>query len=371
MENKNAYQAQLFSNRLAKNYRQLKKWARKNRISCWRLYDRDIPEVPLCLDLYTFLPDEIDSKIEAARYYQELNAAISENSPQAESMVREELERTFIHMYLYERPYDKPEEEEELWLGEMQKAAAEVLSVRPENIIVKRRRHQTENKTRSQYNRMESSRSVTGTVMEQGQLFSVNLTDYIDSGLFFDHRPLRSTVRSQCGAKRVLNLFCYTGAFSVYSAEGGASYVESVDMSNTYMDWARRNMELNGFCDRKKYAYTAGDAVKFLSEREKELKDRNEEKFDIIILDPPTFSNSKKTDTLLDINRDWPMLVKKCTALLSDRGILYFSTNSRKLVFDDKKLPENYAAKEITAQTIPEDYRNAKIHRAWAITKKV
>ena len=206
----------------------------------------------------------------------------------------------------------------------------------------------------------------------------MNLSDYIDTGLFFDHRPLRLTVQSEAAGKRVLNLYCYTGAFSVYAAAGEAAHIDSVDLSGKYLGWAEENMRLNGFTDKSKYRFIEGDVTTFLEKAapavEKHDRHTNGKNapagYDIIILDPPTFSNSKKTDTMLDINRDWPSLIASCTSLLSENGVLYFSTNSRKLSFDEKKIPEDFAAKDITSSTIPEDFRNERIHRVWKIQRK-
>lgn len=370
MENikaKNEYQAQLFSNRLSKNFKQLKKWARKNRVTCYRLYDKDIPEIPLCADLYAFLPADIETKMEAAAYYARLNSAIAENKPEVNALLADEAQRTYLHLYLYERPYEKDEKEEKQWLKEMSAAAAKVLAIPETNIILKTRKKQTENKKRAQYEKQENEVSVKGTVFEQGQLFYVNLSDYIDTGLFFDHRPLRAMVRQQAQGKRVLNLFSYTSSFSVYAAEGKASFIESVDLSNTYTEWSKNNMALNGF-EGDRYSFISADVIQYLYDREKEADHNSEfKKFDLIVLDPPTFSNSKKTDTMLDINRDWCELVRLCSRILTEDGILYFSTNSRKLVFDENKIPANAVCREITQKTIPEDYRNTKIHRVWEI----
>lgn len=370
MENikaKNEYQAQLFSNRLSKNFKQLKKWARKNRVTCYRLYDKDIPEIPLCADLYAFLPADIETKMEAAAYYARLNSAIAENKPEVNALLADEAQRTYLHLYLYERPYEKDEEEEKQWLKEMSAAAAKVLAIPETNIILKTRKKQTENKKRAQYEKQENEVSVKGTVFEQGQLFYVNLSDYIDTGLFFDHRPLRAMVRQQAQGKRVLNLFSYTSSFSVYAAEGKASFIESVDLSNTYTEWSKNNMALNGF-EGDRYSFISADVIQYLYDREKEADHNSEfKKFDLIVLDPPTFSNSKKTDTMLDINRDWCELMRLCSRILTEDGILYFSTNSRKLVFDENKIPANAVCREITQKTIPEDYRNTKIHRVWEI----
>ena len=385
--NKLEYQAELFTNRLRKRYKELRKWARKNRISCYRLYDRDIPEVPVSLDLYEFLPDEIDTPVEAARFLSDQNARLSANDPDVEAGIKE---RTYAVLYLYERPYEKDETEEEIWLDLMAKSAAEVLGIPDEHIVKKSRGHKSHKSTGSlpfdklrnreskgQYQARHDelvSASVQGTIQEQGQLFRVDLTTYLDTGLFFDHRSLRSTVRDTCSKKRVLNLFCYTSSFSVYAAQGNASFVESVDLSNTYLDWSKDNMKLNGFSDKNRYIYTKVDCMRFLQEKAVAAKAGNlkeDELYDLIILDPPTFSNSKSTSDVLDINRDWPQLVKDCLNILSPQGTLYFSTNSERLKFDIQKIPPKTAAgkeftcKDITAQTIPLDFEGKKPHKVW------
>ena len=372
---KNAYQAELFSNRLKRKYKELRKQMRKNRISCYRLYDRDIPEVPVSLDLYEFLPDGIDSVMEAARFMADQNEKLSANDPAVEKEIKE---RTWAVLYLYERPYEKSEEEETLWLDAMAKAAADILGIDKSHIIKKSRGHKS-HKEDEQYQKNDSQIAIEGLVQEQGQLFRVDLTSYLDTGLFFDHRPLRATVRNTSGKKRVLNLFCYTGSFSVYAAQGNASYVESVDLSNTYLAWAKDNMKLNGFTDKRKYDFTRADCQVFLQEKAVAAKGgklADEELYDLIILDPPTFSNSKATNDVLDINRDWPQLVKDCLNILAPGGTLYFSTNSERIKFDISKIPPKTAAgseftwKEITEQTISADFAGKKPHKAWEFKLK-
>lgn len=372
---KNAYQAELFSNRLKRKYKELRKQMRKNRISCYRLYDRDIPEVPVSLDLYEFLPDGVDSVMEAARFMADQNERLSANDPAVEKEIKE---RTWAVLYLYERPYEKSEEEETLWLDAMAKAAADILGIDKSHIIKKSRGHKS-HKEDEQYQKNDSQIAIEGLVQEQGQLFRVDLTSYLDTGLFFDHRPLRATVRDTSSKKRVLNLFCYTGSFSVYAAQGNASYVESVDLSNTYLTWAKDNMKLNGFTDKKKYDFTRADCQVFLQEKAVAAKGgklADEELYDLIILDPPTFSNSKATNDVLDINRDWPQLVKDCLNILAPGGTLYFSTNSERIKFDISKIPPKTAAgseftwKEITEQTISADFAGKKPHKAWEFKLK-
>ena len=386
--NKLENQTTLFSNRLKKRYKELRKWARKNRVSCYRLYDRDIPEIPVSLDLYEFLPDTVDSPVEAARFMAEQNARLSANEPGVEAEIKQ---RTFAVLYLYERPYEKDEAEEELWLEAMADVCSDVLGIEKSHIIKKSRGHKS-HKDNNQYqarhaelvsaspeerSRNEFGMTVQGLVQEQGQLFRVDLTTYLDTGLFFDHRTLRSTVRDTCSKKRVLNLFCYTSSFSVYAAEGNAGFVESVDLSNTYLEWSKDNMKLNGFWDKNRYIYTRADCMRFLQEKAVAAKSGKLEAaqlYDIIILDPPTFSNSKNTSDILDINRDWPQLVKDCLNILAPGGTLYFSTNSERIKFDQKKIPPKTAAgfdfvcTEITAQTIPFDFEGKKPHKVWKFT---
>ena len=357
-QNKTEYQAELLENRISKRYKHLRKWAKRTGVLCFRLYDRDIPEIPLAIDIYEKEPDL--TKVEDS----------SEN-------------RLFARVALYERPYEKQEAEENAWLSAMTAAVSRTLSIPQERIITKVRRRQSGD---SQYEK-EDVKTLAFITREQGLRFKVNLSDYIDTGLFFDHRPLRLTVQGEAAGKRVLNLYCYTGAFSVYAAAGAAAHIDSVDLSSKYLGWAEENMRLNGFTDKSKYRFIEGDVTTFLANVSGKMAPAAEKRgrltnvkhengkhenagYDIIILDPPTFSNSKKTDTMLDINRDWPSLIESCTSLLSENGVLYFSTNSRKLSFDEKKIPEDFTSKDITSSTIPEDFRNERIHRVWKIQRK-
>ena len=377
-EDKTSYQAELFANRLRRKYKELRKQMRKNRVSCYRLYDRDIPEVPVSLDLYEFLPDGVDSLLEAARFMAAQNERLSANDPAVEKEIKE---RTYAVLYLYERPYEKSEEDEADWLDAMAKSTADVIGIDASHIIKKSRGHKShkDGEDNAQYQKnshaeLVSASQVEGLVMEQGQIFRLDLTSYLDTGLFFDHRSLRASVRDTCSKKRVLNLFCYTGSFSVYAAQGNAAYVESVDLSNTYLSWAKDNMKLNGFTDKKKYEFTRADCMRFLQEKAVAAKGGKltaEELYDLIILDPPTFSNSKATTDVLDINRDWPQLVKDCLNILTPGGTLYFSTNSERIKFDISKIPSKTAAgsdftwKEITEETIPVDFAGKKPHKVW------
>lgn len=334
-------QALMFANRLSKRYAHLRKWAKRTAVSSFRLYDKDIPEVPLAVDLYTD----------------------AENG------------NHHLHISLYERPYDKPEDEENAWMTIMKETAAKTLSVPVDHVHTKIRRRQRG--TESQYDRFSN----TGTYIpidEGGAKFQINLSDYLDTGIFLDHRPARLMVHEAAAGKRVLNLFCYTGAFSVHAACGSASAVTSVDLSRTYLSWAVDNMTLNGFGEQTSlgdeknppnpaspFIFFRHDAVSFLKNAV-----RTKDRWDLIICDPPTFSNSKKLDDIFDINRDWAELCRLCLAVLSPGGTLLFSTNSRKLTFDPDLIGGAAAnpatcITDLTDWSIPEDFRNRKIHRMW------
>ena len=366
-------QKTLFSNRLKRKIKELKKWARKNKISCYRIYDRDIPEIPVSLDLYEFLPDHIQNKIEAAKYTSCVAERISQNDPTVQG---ELVLNTYAVIYLYERPYEKDEKEEEFWFDQMAKTAAEVLNIPFSHIVKKERKRQRGTNQYEKDEEKESIYSIKGLTQECGELFNIDLTSYLDTGLFFDHRPLRSIVRETASKKSVLNLFCYTGSFSVYAAEGGAKKVESVDLSNTYLTIAKNNMDLNGFSDKNTYIYTRQDVIEFLKEKAVKAKAgelKEDEYYDMIILDPPTFSNSKNTYNVLDINKDWPKLCKDCLNILAPGGILYFSTNSTKLSFDKSLLPQATVKNKVimitdmTESSIPKDFEGTKCHKLWEL----
>jgi len=359
-DKKTEEQSIMLANRLTKRSKHLRKWAKRTNVFCYRLYDRDIPEIPILIDLF-----------------------------------EDEEEEKYLVIALYERPYEKPEAEEELWFTQMKKTASAVLNIPYNNIFGKiRRRQKGENQYEKDINTKNTQKII---VREQGQRFKLNLNEYLDTGLFFDHRPLRLMIRNECKKKNVLNLYSYTGSFSVYAATGKARSVCSVDLSNKYLSWAKENFILNGittgFSENKvgdkmfgedtadsdssntlpeylpgsKYAFINGDGIDFLYEARRQKKE-----WDIIILDPPTFSNSKKMNNTLDINRDWSNLITLCLRCLVSEGKLYFSTNSRRLIFNETeiKVPIGHTIDitDISASTIPEDFRNSKIHRCWLIT---
>jgi 23S rRNA (cytosine1962-C5)-methyltransferase len=277
---------------------------------------------------------------------------------------------------LYERPaaHEKPEDEEAAWLETMARTAAETLAVPRENVILKVRKRQ---RGAAQYEKVPSQ-NILGAggedggrivIREQGLRFLLDLGSHVDTGLFLDHRPLRARIRTEAAGKTVLNLFAYTGAFSVYAASGGAAQVTSVDLSNTYLETARRNFALNGL-DAGAHDFVRSDALFFLADAAKAGRT-----WEVIILDPPTFSNSKKMPAPLDTNGAWPECIRRALDVLAPQGVLYFSTNSRRLKFDESLLAGGISRaisiEDISAKTIPEDFAlHPKIHRTWRIAWK-
>ena len=306
-----------FERRLQKLAHHLRKFPKRG-ITCYRIYDRDIPEIPLAIDRY----------------------------------------EDCLHIAEYERPNDRTGAQQAEWMELMTGIAGRVLEVPPEKIFLKTRRRQ---RGLSQYERF-GERGVFQKVREGGLLFYVNLSDYLDTGLFLDHRNAREMVRREAAGKHVLNLFAYTGAFSVYAADGGAATVTTVDLSNTYLDWAEDNMHLNGFDDPNRYKYIKCDIRKFLSL----LYD--DEIYDLVVVDPPTFSNSKDLD-VWDVQKHHVELLNALIPHVSPGGVIYFSTNHRKFKLQESEL-RGVSVREITSRTVPEDFRNKKIHRCWRLVVK-
>lgn len=311
-----ATQAQMFRNRIAKNYKHLGKWARREGIECFRLYDRDIPELPFALDVYG------------------QRAQLQEYSAPAMD-VRSQRE----------------------WQSAMHAAAAQAIELPLRQVVLKQRHGQ---RPEAQYRKL-GPRGEDFIVGEGGHRFIVNLTDYLDTGLFLDHRQTRTLVQCLAADRRFLNLFCYTGSFSVYAAAGGAKTSTSVDLSNTYLDWARRNFELNGM-DAGRHRLVQADARRFL-----EGEAAAGQRYDLIMLDPPSFSNSKRMQGVLDVQRDHVALIRGCVEILAPTGDLLFSTNLRSFRLDAAALA-GLNVTDISAQTVPPDFRNRKIHKCWRIS---
>jgi len=308
-----------FANRLQKNYKHYAKWAARQGLDAWRVYDKDVPQFPLAVDLYG--------------------------------------ER--VHLQEYDTGWEMEDEVYQEWITAIIAAVAEVTGRAESAITLKSRRRQ---KGVSQYEKV-GQLGDDFIVQEYGQRFIVNLDAYLDTGLFLDHRNTRKRVREEAAGKRFLNLFAYTGSFTVYAGAGGAVSSETVDMSNTYQDWSRRNFELNGL-DLARHQLVRADVFQYLEQAVDEGK-----QFDLIVMDPPTFSNSKKMQDILDVQRDHVWLIDYAMALLAPGGTLYFSNNLRSFVLDER-LAEDYHIRDISAQSVPEDFRNRKIHQCYQLKKK-
>lgn len=315
--------AKMFGNRLAKNLKKLSGWARKSGVSCYRLYDADMPEYAFAIDRYVTLPDGLEWL-----YVQEYAAPVTID----EMAVRRRRNEAFSML-------------------------SEVTGVAQERIRVRTRKQQ---KGRDQYEKLNRKQEFH-TIEEGGLKFQVNFDDYLDTGIFLDHRGTRARIRSQAEGKRVLNLFAYTSTVSVYAAAGGAASTVSVDLSNTYLDWAQRNFQLNDFGGRTNVLVRA-DCRDWLADAA-----QGSDRYDLIFLDPPTFSNSKRMEGVLDIRRDHPQLIDACARVLAPGGLLVFSTNAQKFKLDES-LTSRYTVKDISAETLPTDFeRNPRIHRCYEI----
>jgi 23S rRNA G2069 N7-methylase RlmK/C1962 C5-methylase RlmI len=325
--------AEMLANRLRKRFRHLKKWARRTGTEVFRLYDRDIPEIPLIRDWY-------GDAVAGA---------------------------------LYKRPYEKDEADERRWIAAMAEAAAGALDIHPRRVFIKFRERQ---RGAAQYQRM-GDHGVIRDVNEGGLRFRVNLSDYLDTGLFPDLRRLRALVREEAAGKRILNLFCYTASFSVYAAAGGAAEIDSVDLSNTYLAWGRDNFALNGFpgepvsagallanprrgAPLPPFRFIRADVLSFLDAAAGARR-----LWDLIILDPPAFSNSKKMDAALDIQRDHGGLITSALRLLAGGGKLYFSANARRFRLRPEELQTTefpgLRIEDMKNRLMDEDFRGKKI----------
>jgi 23S rRNA (guanine2445-N2)-methyltransferase / 23S rRNA (guanine2069-N7)-methyltransferase len=312
-------QADDLVNRVKKNYSKLSKWANKEGLDCWRVYDADIPEYNAAIDIY----------------------------------------QDYVVVQEYAAPKDIPEgvANDRLWF--MLESLSSALPVSEDKIILKRRQRQS---GRQQYEK-QSQESTVLTVNEYGAKFEVNLTDYLDTGLFMDHRLVRKELLDKCEELDVLNLFAYTCTASVQAARAGAARVVSVDMSKTYLKWGERNFALNRL--RGDYQFIQADCFSWMREQ------RGKQLFDVIFLDPPTFSNSKRMNGTLDIQRDHVGLIKTAAGMLKDEGVILFSNNRKKFRIDEEGLDK--AGLEVNDQTqasIPEDFKRHKgIHHYFIISR--
>jgi 23S rRNA (cytosine1962-C5)-methyltransferase len=305
--------AQMLKNRLHKNVKALRRWASKEGISCYRVFDRDIPEIPLAIDWY-------------------------------EGRVR-------VSVYAPTGGFVEPTHDDVI--ESLVVAAADALEVPRTEVFLKQRERSLGGAG------YESAHATPPFVVhEGGHRFLVNLRDHLDTGLFLDHRNLRLRVGAESRGKRVLNLFAYTGAFTVHAAMGGASSTTTVDLSPLYARWTEDNLRENGV-SLARHEVLCGDVFAYLAEPPQSL-------FDIAVLDPPTVSKSKRATRDLDVQRDHPWLIAQTLAQLAPGGVLYFSTNFRGFTLGDVRARD---VVEISRETVPHDFRNKAIHRAWRIAK--
>ena len=317
--------ARMFANRLGKNLKRLRSWALREGITCYRVYDADMPEYAFAIDMYATLdPDD-----------------------------------RWLYVQEYAAPAEIELEAVRRRRGEVLASLPEVTGVPEERIRVRTRRR---TKRGEQYEKVDDQAHFY-VVAEGGLKFRVNFEDYLDTGIFLDHRLTRARLRAAARDRRFLNLFAYTGTATVYAAAGGATGTTTVDMSRTYLDWAQRNLSLNGL---------HGDAHRFVQEDCRQWLSgmaRGGERFDLVFLDPPTFSNSKRMEGVLDLERDHAELIDAGMRLLAPGGLLVFSTNAQKFRLDEA-LGLRFAVRDVSAATLPKDFeRNPRIHRCYEISQ--
>jgi 23S rRNA (guanine2445-N2)-methyltransferase / 23S rRNA (guanine2069-N7)-methyltransferase len=315
--------AQMFANRLRKNLQRLDPWAEREQIDCFRVYDADMPEYAFAIDLYGRESRHV--------YVQEYAAPKSVNQESARERRREALA-----------------------------VLPEVLGVPLPRVHTRVRKPQ---KGAEQYEKRDSA-AERHAVLEGGLKFWVNFRDYLDTGLFLDHRIVRGMLRAWAKDADFLNLFCYTGSATVYAAAGGARTTVGVDLSNTYLDWAHENLLLNGFRGDNHELYRA-DCLAWLEEQEPRGA-----RFDLIFLDPPTFSNSKRMEGVLDVQRDHVGMIRRSMKLLRPAGRLVFSTNYTRFKLEAGTLGD-LAIEDISTATVPKDFeRHARIHKCFVVRFK-
>jgi 23S rRNA (guanine2445-N2)-methyltransferase / 23S rRNA (guanine2069-N7)-methyltransferase len=315
--------SKMFANRLAKNLRQLEKWAARESVSCYRIYDADMPEYSFAIDRYT----EADGQ------------------------------RTWLYVQEYAAPKTIDPAAVQRRRSEALAALPGTTGIAQEFIHLRQRRKTTRG---DQYEKLGQQADFK-LVEEGGLRFWVNFTDYLDTGLFLDHRLTRARLREAADRKRFLNLFAYTGSATVYAAAGRARETTTVDMSATYLDWAQENLAVNGFSGAH-HELVQADCIAWLEDAVAERR-----RYDLIFLDPPTFSNSKRMDDVLDVQRDHRALIDRCMALLAPGGKLVFSNNAQKFKLD-AEIGQLYKVTDISRATLPKDFeRNPRIHQCFEL----
>jgi 23S rRNA (guanine2445-N2)-methyltransferase / 23S rRNA (guanine2069-N7)-methyltransferase len=320
--------AQMVANRLRKNLRKLKTWREREGGDCFRAYDADLPEYSAAIDVYTTVDDG-----------------------------RPASERTWLHVQEYAAPADIPEDVQRRRLNDLLAAAREVFAVPRERVALKTR---ARGKGGSKYGQFDT-RGEFLVVREGDARLRVNLFDYLDTGLFLDHRPMRLRIADEAEDTRFLNLFGYTGAATVHAAVGRARQTTTVDLSGTYLQWCADNLAENGIAGTR-HRLVQADALAWLE------ADTGE--YDLIFCDPPTFSNSKRAKDF-DLQAIHVRLLRAAVARLARDGVLYFSNNFRRFRLDEAAVAEFAVCEEISARTIPLDFeRDARIHRCWRLMRR-
>lgn len=310
----------MFANRLRKNSKHLARWRNRENINAYRLYDADIPEYAVAIDVY-------------------------------------EGGQRWVHIQEYEPPASVDHDKAKSRLDDIMTVLPDILETSQEHLFLKVRRKQ---KGISQYEKLAAKKNFH-EIIEGGNRFLVNFEDYLDTGLFLDHRITRNMLAEIAGNRNFLNLFAYTGSASVYAASGGAISTTTIDMSNTYLDWAKQNMSLNQFTGTRHH-YIQADCLEWLNRTV-----WHAEKFGLIFLDPPSFSSSRRMKTTFDVQRDHAALLLKSCRLLEPDGILIFSNNRRNFKMNHKAL-ETLRIEDISRATLPRDFqRNPRIHNCWKI----
>jgi 23S rRNA (guanine2445-N2)-methyltransferase / 23S rRNA (guanine2069-N7)-methyltransferase len=350
--------AQMFANRLGKNFKKQQAWAERSGVSCYRLYDADMPEYAFAIDVYRTI-EGADGLLPAASPRASVwpGASGDARARPTEAASAGAGDLTWLYVQEYAAPAEIELESVRKRRGEALSTLSDVTGVAQERVRVRTRR---KNKRGEQYSKVQE-RETYHVVLEDGLKFLVNFDDYLDTGLFLDHRVTRGRLRAAASGKRFLNLFAYTCTATVYAAAGGAASTTSVDMSNTYLNWAQRNFELNGLSPERNGLVQA-DCRVWLQEGA-----RSRERYDLIFIDPPTFSNSKRMEGVFDVERDHPEFIDGCVRLLAPGGLIVFSTNSQRFRLDES-LSKRYDVRDISGKTLPKDFeRNPRIHRCFEV----
>lgn len=306
-------------NRLKKRNITLSKWALHNNLTCYRLYTKDLAEFPFICDIYN----------------------------------------EHVVVWVFDRKKDDTQQKKETYITTIRECLQKSLQCKESNIHLKFRSKQKG--LTQQYSKL-SSKEKTIIIEENNLKFELNLSDYLDVGIFLDHRKTRKFSQQLVKNKSILNLFAYTGSFSVYAYSAKASHITSVDLNKNYIQWIEKNFNHNNFKKRVTDTFVNEDCFKFLT------NSKYTQKFDVIICDPPTFSNSKKMNSTFSINEDYTKLLNLCLSKLNPKGIIIFSTNSKSFKLNQDSFSENLNFRNITNKMLPFDFKGKIPHQCWLLS---